>query len=223
MKNSKLMLAFGVAILAILGASAFAVLNNQTDSSEQPVASQSATAAIDEIVGADTSSTTYQQYSELKGEDYDRTFIANMIEHHRGAVDMAKLAQANASHQEIKDMAIEIINARTGEITNMEKWQKQWGYPVSSGEGMMDHSAMGMMAEMGSMTESLQGLNGLQFDKVFIEQMILHHQSALDMAAPGQDNAEHKEVKELTQAIVSAQTREITQMKQWQKAWGFSS
>jgi uncharacterized protein (DUF305 family) len=103
----------------------------------------------------------------------------------------------------------------------MKSWQSQWGYPSSSGEMMMDHSAMGMMADMDSMTEALKGLTGDAFDKKFIELMIEHHQSAIDMAISGEVNAYHAEVKQLTKAIVTAQSGEIIQMKQWQKDWGY--
>ena len=166
-------------------------------------------------------SETYKQYEAMQGETYDRNFIANMIAHHQGAVDMAELALTNAEHQELKDMASDIIAAQESEIAQMESWQKEWGYPSTSGDNMMDHSAMGMMDDMDSMMSELEGKTGDEFDKAFIEQMILHHQSAIDMAAPGEENAEHQELKELTKEIVSAQTREIEQMKQWQEEWGY--
>ncbi len=51
--------------------------------------------------------------------------------------------------------------------------------------------------------------------------MIEHHTSAIDMAKPGSANAQHQEVKDLSSAIVADQTKEIAQMKQWQKEWGY--
>ena len=41
-----------------------------------------------------TSDDVEQQFAQYHGEDYDRQFLANMIEHHDGAIDMAKLALA---------------------------------------------------------------------------------------------------------------------------------
>lgn len=169
----------------------------------------------------DQSSETYKEYAAMTGETYDRNFIANMIAHHQGAVDMAKMALDNAKHQELKDMAQDIISAQEGEMSQMESWQKEWGYPSSSGDSMMDHSAMGMMDDMTGMMSELEGKTGDAFDQAFIEQMIMHHQSAIDMAAPGEKNAEHQELKDLTKEIVSAQTSEIEQMKQWQIEWGY--
>jgi uncharacterized protein (DUF305 family) len=169
----------------------------------------------------DTSSTTYKEYAAKRGEDYDRAFIANMIVHHQGAVDMAELSLTNAKHQELKDMANDIISAQEAEIAQMTAWQKEWGYPSTSADNMMDHSAMGMMDEMAGMTSELEGKTGDEFDKAFIEQMILHHQSAIAMATPGTQNAERQEVKDLTRAIVTAQSQEIQQMELWRKEWGY--
>ena len=162
-----------------------------------------------------TNSATYQQYASLNGETYDKAFLSNMIVHHQGAVDMAKLAVTNAKHQELKDLANTIITAQQKEITNMTAWQKQWNYPSTSTDSMM--------GSMDGMTAMLTGKTGNDFDKAFIEQMIQHHQSAIEMAMPGTTNASHQEVKDLSSAIVTAQTSEITQMKQWQKAWGYTS
>lgn len=67
----------------------------------------------------------------LKGktaDDFDKAFISLMIEHHQGAIDMANEAKVNAGHQEIKDLADNIITAQTGEISLMRQWQTAWGY-----------------------------------------------------------------------------------------------
>ena len=221
-KNNIIILAI-VAIVAIAGVSIFAITNNNDGMMNSNMMGDKNSSQQDANSLVDKNSADYKMYSELTGEDYDRMFIANMIEHHKGAVDMAKLAQTNAKHQELKDMANAIITAQTKEITDMEAWQTNWGYPASSGEMMMDHSAMGMMADMGQMTEKLKGLTGDAFDEAFLASMIEHHQSAINMAYPGQTNAKHDEVKTLTKAIVAAQSSEISQMKQWQKDWGYKN
>lgn len=219
-KNNVLVIAI-VAIVVVAGVSIFAIANNNDGMMNDNMMgnNKSSQQAANSLV--DKNSADYKMYSELIGEDYDRMFIANMIEHHKGAVDMAKLTQTNAKHQELKDMANDIIVAQTKEIVDMEAWQKIWGYPASSGGMMMDHSAMGMMTDMGQMTGELKRLGGDAFDKAFLSSMIEHHQSAINMAYPGQTNAKHAEVKELTKDIVKAQSSEITQMKQWQKDWGY--
>jgi uncharacterized protein (DUF305 family) len=67
------------------------------------------------------------------GDDFDKTFIAEMIVHHQGAIDMANLAKTNAKHDEIKKMADDIVTAQTKEINQMKMWQNDWGYITSAG------------------------------------------------------------------------------------------
>jgi len=64
----------------------------------------------------------------LKGDEFDKRFISEMVTHHEGAVDMAELALTNAKHQEVKTMAQNIISAQTKEIDEMQTWQKNWHY-----------------------------------------------------------------------------------------------
>ena len=60
------------------------------------------------------------------GDAFDQAFLAEMIVHHEGAVEMAELALVNAKHQEIKDLAGAIIAAQNKEIAQMKAWQKAW-------------------------------------------------------------------------------------------------
>ena len=223
MKSKNTLIVAVVAIVAIAGVSIYAISNNNDGMMNDNMMSNSSSQQTSSGSLVDESSADYKMYSELKGEDYDRMFLANMIAHHQGAVDMANLALKNAKHQEIKDLATAIVTAQTSEINNMTSWQTTWGYPSSSGEMMMDHSSMGMMDTNAGTMNELNDKTGDAFDKAFLEQMIMHHQSAINMAAPGKANAQHQEVKDLTVAIVTAQTKEIQQMKQWQKDWGYSS
>jgi uncharacterized protein (DUF305 family) len=56
-------------------------------------------------------------------------------------------------------------------------------------------------------------------DRMFIEQMIPHHQDAIDMANLALERAEHPEIKQLAENIIRDQSREISQMRSWYKAW----
>lgn len=216
MKNKPAIIVSAVAVALLIGAGLYAVTGSR---SSEPASQDNA--AVSTPVQEGSESEVYRRYAAMTGETYDRNFIANMIAHHQGAVDMAKLALANAKHQELKDMSQDIVTAQEQEIANLLAWQKAWGYPPSSAEDMQDHSAMGMMDEMGSMTTQLQGKTGDDFDKLFISLMIEHHQSAIDMARPGEQNAQRQEVKDTAKAIVEAQTKEIAQLRQWQKEWGY--
>ncbi len=73
------------------------------------------------------------------GNDFDEAFLGGMIAHHQGAIDMAKLAQKNAKHQEIKDTADDIVSAQSKEIDQMQTWQTDWGYKSTPQSHMMGH------------------------------------------------------------------------------------
>ena len=73
------------------------------------------------------------------GDEFDKDFINNMIIHHEGAVAMAKMAEAQAKHNEIKQLSKEIIAAQEKEITQMKQWQIDWGYPATNDHGSMGH------------------------------------------------------------------------------------
>jgi uncharacterized protein (DUF305 family) len=79
---------------------------------------------------------------------------------------------------------------------------------------------MSMMME--DMAAELRGKTGDEFDKAFLQMMIPHHQGAIDMARVAQKNAKHVELKRMARDIISAQQREIDQMREWQKAWGYT-
>lgn len=169
-------------------------------------------------------SETYKKYAALKGEAYDKDFLANMIVHHESAINMAEMALAAAKHQEIKDLASNINTSQGKEVGDMRTWQTQWGYPATSGHSMTDMENAGHSMEgMADMNTELQGLTGDAFDKKFLELMIEHHQGAIDMAKPAATNAAHQEVRDLAQAIITTQTQEITQMQSWQTQWGYKS
>jgi uncharacterized protein (DUF305 family) len=66
-----------------------------------------------------------------KGDDFDKAFLAAMIDHHQSAVDMAKLAETRAKHRDVKGLAQGIYMSQTNEIMQMQAWQQQWGYTSS--------------------------------------------------------------------------------------------
>ena len=75
-----------------------------------------------------------QMSNDLKdktGDAYDQAFINSMIEHHEGAVDMARYSANNAKHDEIKQLSLDIISAQEKEIAEMKQWRSNWGYATA--------------------------------------------------------------------------------------------
>lgn len=69
-----------------------------------------------------------KQLEGKTGDEFDKAFIAMMIVHHQGAIDMAKMVEANAKHAELKKLGTDILSAQSKEIDMMQTWQTDWGY-----------------------------------------------------------------------------------------------
>lgn len=94
----------------------------------------------------------------------------------------------------------------------MDKWEWR-GEGVRMGEGSDMHGAMnGMMS-------NLEGKTGEEFEKAFLEEMIVHHEGAVKMAEGLITQTRRPELITLGREIITAQMREIEQMKSWHGEW----
>jgi uncharacterized protein (DUF305 family) len=59
-------------------------------------------------------------------EPFDLAFLNAMITHHQSAVEASRLALKDATHPEIKNIAIDIIDVQLREIGDMQKWRLNW-------------------------------------------------------------------------------------------------
>ncbi len=148
------------------------------------------------------------------GRYSDKAFIDAMVPHHQGAVDMAEVALQNAEHEEIKQLSRNIISTQRAEIEELKAIKQQ---EFGASKVPMEMSAQEM--QMMGMTDPDELANKEPFDKAFIDAMIPHHQSAIEMAQVALEESENTKIKELASNIVSAQQREIEQMLQWRQAW----
>ncbi len=160
---------------------------------------------------------------------FDQQFIDMMVPHHEGAVAMAEIAQVRGEHPEVKQMAQEILATQREEIDQMKAWRKAWfgsdqtpsmsQMPMVPGMGG-GHAAHGGNGTM-NMAADVEALRSASepFDLAFIDAMIPHHQSAIDAAKAAESRAERAEIKQLAREIITAQQREIDQMRQWRASW----
>lgn len=148
----------------------------------------------------------------------DGAFITEMIPHHESAIEMAEVAQKQAEHPEIEQLADEIIAAQDSEIADMNAiHERLFGEPAMGA----DHGDLGLDEHTAGM--DMMSIDSLEmsrpFDKAFIDEMIPHHQGAIQMARVELAEGEDPEVLELAQSIIDAQSEEIEQMNQWRKQW----
>ncbi len=168
---------------------------------------------------------TSSMYANMTGDQFDKAYLADMIAHHQSALNMASQARELATKAEIRTLSDSILSSQATEVQQMMDWQQEWKYSATDSSnphaGHMMESSGTMGDDMADMEANLNGLNGEAYDKEFLKQMILHHQQAVDMSKYEDTNAKHQEVKDLAQAVISAQEKEIADMKSWQQKWGF--
>ena len=168
---------------------------------------------------------TSSMYANMTGDQFDKAYLTDMIAHHQGALNMASQARELTTKAEIRTLADAILTSQATEVQQMMDWQQEWGYSTTDSSnphaGHMMESSGSMGDDMANMEAKLYGLSGEAYDKEFLNQMILHHQQAVDMSKYADTNAKHQEVKDLAQAVISAQEKEIADMKSWQQKWGF--
>ncbi|MBX9245838.1 DUF305 domain-containing protein [Actinotalea ferrariae] len=144
--------------------------------------------------------------------DADTEFAQMMIVHHQGALEMAELALDKASTDDVRDLAQRIYDAQDPEIQQMSGWLEAWGEEQSDA---MDHGGMDMegMDQEGAMA-SLEQLEGVDFDRSFLDLMTAHHQGAIEMAEEQLEDGASPDALNLARAIIDAQTAEIDEMQE---------
>ncbi|MEU0946878.1 DUF305 domain-containing protein [Streptomyces canus] len=145
--------------------------------------------------------------------DADVTFAQMMIPHHEQALEMAELADGRASDSEVNDIAAKIEKAQDPEIKTMTGWLKSWNKPTAT-ESMpgMDHgSGDGMMADADM--EHLKSMKGAEFDKMFAEMMVEHHNGAISMAKDEQKNGKNTDAVKMAGDVVEGQSAEVKQLQ----------
>lgn len=163
------------------------------------------------LLAACGSSSNDPSDSSAGGNTVDAMFVNGMIPHHQAAIDMAELARTKAKHEEVKQLANNIIESQSAEIKQMKGMQQDL---PSTGRMMMSQSQMRSM--MGDVDELRSAKN---FDEAFLLAMIPHHQMAVVMSRQAQRNGTSAEVDKLAAGIITAQQKEIAEMRSWLKDW----
>ena len=150
----------------------------------------------------------------MMSQNIDQHFIVQMIPHHEGAIEMAKIAYYRSKRPEIQSLAFGIMEAQQKEIDDMRTWYEAWFGSVPSKGGMGMHMS-GMTGEVDKLGQS----SDVDFDREFLEQMIPHHEMAIMMAGMLTATTDRAEMKQLADNVVTSQSREIEMMRSWLKSW----
>lgn len=161
---------------------------------------------------------TSMMASAPAGADFstaDVEFAQGMIPHHEQAIEMADIAldptvEAGA---EVQDLATRIKGAQDPEIEMMTGWLTAWGQPMqmdaSEGHEMSSMDGMMSVEEM----DSLGMMKGAEFDAMWMQMMIRHHEGAIAMAQTAKAAGSNPDALALSDQIIAAQQAEIAEMQ----------
>jgi len=79
-------------------------------------------------------------------------------------------------------------------------------------DGAMQHS-------MDEMMRGLKGKTGEEYEKAFLEMMIVHHIGAIKMAEELLEETDRPELVKMANDIISVQNQEVDMMKAWLSEW----
>lgn len=148
----------------------------------------------------------------------DVAFAQGMIPHHAQAIQMADMALEISTNPDVTALAEQIKAAQSPEIDQMTTWLTDWDQTVPDPDAPMDENMDGAGAMMmtGMMSEAdmarLGNATGADFDRMFLEMMILHHEGAIEMAEQQLAEGKYQATKDLAQAVITGQQAEIEEM-----------
>jgi uncharacterized protein (DUF305 family) len=158
--------------------------------------------------------------------DRDLLFLHHMIMHHEQAVVMSPMVAERTDRNEFIRFAGYVERAQAAEI---ELMQSLLDLAADRGLEVPEHPAHGdpPMAGMLSTAQmaALAASSGEEFERLWLEGMIYHHQGAIDMAQMQQrhqlDSSRRPYgIGVLVEDIIVEQRAEITKMRAWLRDWG---
>ena len=153
----------------------------------------------------------------------DVAFMQGMIAHHAQAIEMAALVATRSTREDMHLLAQRIDVSQRDEIATMQRWlrsrhQEAPGLDASRQHHDADGHPM-LMPGMLTPEEmaALAAATGPEFERLFLQGMIKHHQGALKMVSdlfetPGA--AQDVDVSVFANDVVVVQTAEIDVMNQ---------
>ena len=160
----------------------------------------------------------------LKHTAADAAFMQGMIGHHAQALEMVELLKTRTSSQDMKMLGLRIEVSQKDEIKMMQTWLREHGESVPDEHAMHAHDARlmpGMLTP--DQIAKLTGARGEDFDRLFLEFMIQHHDGALIMvkelmASPGA--GQESNIFAFASDVEADQSAEITRMRRMRAAMG---
>lgn len=167
--------------------------------------------------GRPVSAVAARDLSGVRFTAADVRFMQGMLSHHAQAIEMTDLVETRAERADVRLLAHRIADSQADEIRMMRAWLAARGQvvPDEHADHMRGAAMPGMLTpdEM----DRLRAAAGAQFDRLFLELMIKHHEGAITMvrALYATDGAgQESEIDAFASDVVADQQIEIRRMRE---------
>lgn len=147
-------------------------------------------------------------------KDPDHDFAMMMIEHHKGAIEMANYELKHGDDEEMMDMAQEMKDNQQMENDKLEAFMDDHTVMPNEQHGMAFMAASEIAMDKMDFRVSMQNLTN-KTDHDFAALMIHHHRSAVEMAEAEIEFGHSEEMKEMAKMMKEDQLKEIEDLKEW--------
>jgi uncharacterized protein (DUF305 family) len=165
----------------------------------------------DDAADAEDTEDTEETADQATHNDADVELAEELIRHHEAAVAMADLATDRVESGEVADLAERITLAHSGEVDQLRGMLQQWGEGVP-GTGDTE-GVEGEDSEYQEQVDELEGLEGAEFDDRFLEIMIDHHRSGIELAEQVQQAGSDPDMQDLAEQMIQEMQDEIEIME----------
>ncbi len=150
-----------------------------------------------------------KMHDQTPSRNNNADFATMMIAHHVGAVEMSELLLEKGKDPILKSFAEEVIAAQNTEIEQMKNFQNT--REISTDYEKFQQALNQSMAAM--MDKNIKVHHDI--DKDYVQQMIPHHKSAVEMAEVYLKFGKQPELLKLSKSIVAEQNKEIAELEMW--------
>ncbi len=166
-------------------------------------------AASPKPVASSTPNPTLAALSRLGGPAFDVAFMRELIPIHEEAVEIAMAATLHADHTELLQWNQVMIDRKSGQVRQMLAWLQEAGASPS-------RRNVNVVTEP---VKKMRGLRGAALERAYLPLIAAHLERSTALARLAATKADRQELRNMAQAIVVVEGKEVARLRAWLKTW----
>jgi uncharacterized protein (DUF305 family) len=150
---------------------------------------------------------------DVRANGTDAAFAQAMIPLHESGVDAADLALSRAEHRQLEDLAFDIVQTRSVELSTLR------GVRDLLDQAGVEPGDLGAAAGSEAKVDTGELRNSSNFDCDFIAAMIPLNESEIRLARAELGDGIHAELRRMSENIIDTESYEIRQLRRFQRRW----